>query len=96
MMRDARYAQKRHTSYLQAHTDAIILFLLKKRTQSSNSYSNSKQKQANEGLQVCLLISSKIFRDSCLILFCMLSCICLSKRRNVSISAPSNCSRRRI
>ena len=29
MMRDARYAQKRHTSYLQAHTDAIILFLLK-------------------------------------------------------------------
>ena len=29
MMRDARYAQKRHTSYLQVHTDAIILFLLK-------------------------------------------------------------------
>ena len=29
MMCDARYAQKRHTSYLQAHTDAIILFLLK-------------------------------------------------------------------
>ena len=29
MMRDARYAQKCHTSYLQAHTDAIILFLLK-------------------------------------------------------------------
>ena len=29
MMREARYAQKRHTSYLQAHTDAIILFLLK-------------------------------------------------------------------
>ena len=28
MMRDARYAQKRHTSYLQAHTDAIILLLL--------------------------------------------------------------------
>ena len=31
MMRDARYAQKRHMSYLQAHThtDATILFLLK-------------------------------------------------------------------
>ena len=29
MMRDARYAQKRHTSYLQAHTDATILFLHK-------------------------------------------------------------------
>ena len=29
MMRDARYSQKRHTTYLQAHTDAIILFLLK-------------------------------------------------------------------
>ena len=29
MMRDARYTQKRHTSYLQAYTDAIILFLLK-------------------------------------------------------------------
>ena len=29
MMRDARYAQKHHTLYLQAHTDAIILFLLK-------------------------------------------------------------------
>ena len=29
MMRDARDARKRHTSYLQAHTDEIILFLLK-------------------------------------------------------------------
>ena len=29
MMRNARYARKRHMSYLQAHMDAIILFLLK-------------------------------------------------------------------
>ena len=42
------------------------LILTQKRTQSSYSYSNSKQKQGNEGLQICLLISSKIFRDSCL------------------------------
>ena len=78
MMRDARYAQKRHTSYLQAHTDAIILFLLKNERKSYNSYSNSKQKQANEGLQICLLISSKIFRDSCLFNFILHAILHLS------------------
>ena len=77
MMRDARYAQKRHTSYLQAY-GCDHLILTQKRTQSFNSCSNSKQKQANEGLQICLIISSKIFRDSCLFNFILHAILHLS------------------
>ena len=51
--------------------------------------SKSKRKHANKGL--ILFVSCKILHDCCLILLCMLSCICLSSYRNVSIFSPSNC-----
>ena len=78
MMHDARYAQKRHTSYPTSAYECDHVILTQKRTQSCNSYSNSKQKQANEGLQICLLISSKIFRDSCLFNFILHAILHLS------------------
>ena len=54
------------------------LILTQKRMQLSYSYSNSKQKQGNEGLQICSLISSKIFRDGCLFNFILHAILHLS------------------
>ena len=78
MMRDARYAQKRHTSYLQAHTDAIILFLLKNKRNRLILTQIVNKNKPMKGLQICLLISSKIFRDSCLFNFILHAILHLS------------------
>ena len=74
----------RHTSK-QAQCDCLIL-----------------AQKVNKNTQIKSLIEFYLFQAKycsivvCLILFCMLSYIFFSSRRNVSLFPPSNCSRRLI
>ena len=49
---------------------------------------NHTQKRSNHVKYCAILV--------CLMLFCMLSCNCFFKQKNVSMSAPSLCKRRQI